>query len=312
MPDGFARKSAFIAGPTASGKSALALTLASVTGGEIVNADAVQVYEDLAILSARPAPDDLARAPHHLYGFVDAAVRYSAGRWSRAAAEAIAGVHARGRLAIVVGGTGLYFRALEGGLAPAPDVPADISAAARARLDRIGLAAFRDEVLARDPAMARLAPGDTQRHLRAWEIHEATGRPLSQWQSAAPTAGAIVAGRLVLDPPREDLYRRIEARFAAMAANGGIEEARRLKGRGLDPALPAMKAVGAAELMRYLGGSLTLDDALALGAQNTRRLAKRQMTWFRNQTASWPRATDAAAGLAALLAQLEGPEITER
>ncbi len=312
MPDGFARKSAFIAGPTASGKSALALMLAEATGGEIVNADAIQVYADLDILSARPAADDLSRAPHHLYGFVDAATRYSAGRWARAALDIIASVHARERLAIVVGGTGLYFRALEGGLAPAPDVPAAISTEARARLDLIGLAAFRAEVLARDPAMARLAPADTQRHLRAWEIFEATGRPLSEWQSAAPAPFASAVARLILDPPREELYRRIEARFAAMAANGGLEEARRLADRRLDPALPAMKAVGAVELMRCLDGSLTLGEALALGAQNTRRLAKRQTTWFRNQTADWPRESEIDRGLAALIAQLEKSEISER
>ncbi|MBB5518369.1 tRNA (adenosine(37)-N6)-dimethylallyltransferase MiaA [Amphiplicatus metriothermophilus] len=286
-------RTVFIAGPTASGKSAAALALAEALGGEIVNADALQVYADLDILSARPGPAERARAPHHLYGFIDGAERCSAGRWARQAARVIAQIAARGRFAVVVGGTGLYFRALEEGLSPIPEVPGDIRRKARARLEALGSAAFREEVVGRDPDAARIAPGDRQRLLRAWEVVEATGRPLTAFQ-AAPRAPLIPppAARVVIEQEREALYAACEKRFDEMVRRGAIEEARRLLARGLDPELPVMKALGAAELMAHCAGRLSLDEAVVLAKRNTRRFAKRQLTWFRHQAAEWPRARD--------------------
>lgn len=302
MPDELTKSVVLIAGPTASGKSAAALDLAEKIGGEIVNADAMQVYRDLDILSARPSAADMARAPHHLFGHLDARVRCSAGMWAREAADAIRGVHGRGRAAIVAGGTGLYFRALTEGLSPIPDAPPEAREAARARLDELGLAAFREEVVARDPAMARLSPSDAQRLLRAWEVFEATGEPLSHFQNT-PRTPLIenVAARVVIEPEREALYAACDARFNLMLERGGLEEARRLLARGLDTELPAMKALGAAELMAHLRGELSLEEASELARKNTRHFAKRQLTWFRNQSADWPRASDAASALDVVL-----------
>jgi len=294
-----------IAGPTASGKSALALKLAEATGAEIVNADALQVYRDLQVLSARPSPAEEVRAPHHLFGHVDGAVRYSVGGWAQDAAGALAAIAARGAPAIVVGGTGLYFRALQGGLSQAPVIPPEIRQEAETRLGAVGLAAFRAEVLANDPAMDRLKPGDRQRHVRAWEVFRATGRPLSAFQTGAGAPlVAAPAARIVLEPPRAELYARIEARYNAMLAACAIDEARALAARRLDPALPVMKAVGVTELLAHLQGRLPLDEAVRLAKQSSRRFAKRQMTWFRNQTPDWPRAASPQAGLEALSGQL--------
>jgi len=291
MPDENRRRVFFIAGPTASGKSALALALAGEIGGEIVNADAIQVYRDLEILSARPRAADLALVPHHLFGFLDGSERCSAGRWARKAAVIIDEIGARGRAAIVVGGTGLYFRALEEGLSPVPDVPEAIRTAARRRLEEIGSEAFRLEAFARDPATAKLDRSDTQRLLRAWEVSEATGKPLSSFQ-ALPREPFIPrpAARLVLEPDRDALYSACDIRLERMIEEGALDESRRLLARGLDRSLPVMKALGAAELMSHLRGELTLAAAIALAKQNTRRFVKRQTTWFRHQTPDWPRA----------------------
>lgn len=301
MTDGVNERVVFIAGPTASGKSAAALALAERIGGEIVNADAIQVYKDLEILSARPGPAELERAPHHLFGFLDGAERCSAGMWARAAGKAIAGVHERGRAAIVVGGTGLYFRALEEGLSPIPEAPEEVREAARRRLDELGPEVFRAEVIARDAAMARLAANDTQRLLRAWEVLEASGLPLSHFQ-AAPRQPMIesVTARIVVEPERAALYAACENRFDIMLEKGGLEEARRLAVRGLSPDLPVMKALGAAELIAHIEGVLSLEEAADLAKRNTRRFAKRQLTWFRHQAADWLRAADAAAAIEAL------------
>ncbi len=291
-----------IAGPTASGKSAAALMLAAETGAEIVNADALQVYRDLRVLSARPSPADEALAPHHLFGHVDGAVRYSVGGWAKDAAAALAGIAARGGQAVVVGGTGLYFRALTEGLSAAPAIPAEIRREAEARIANLGPDAFRAEVLAADPAMARLKPADRQRHMRAWEVWRATGRPLSEIQQSKGTPLApSIAARVVIEPPRAELYRVIEERFDAMLAAGAVDEAKALKARGLNPMLPVMKAVGAAELLQHLAGGLSLDEVAHLAKQSSRRFAKRQMTWFRNQTPDWPRASSPAEA-ASLLA----------
>ena len=294
-----------IAGPTASGKSAAALALAKELGGTVVNADAMQVYDDLRIVTARPSPADEAAVPHRLYGVLDAAEHCSAGRWARLAAGVIAEIAAAGGAAIVAGGTGLYFRALEEGLSPVPEAPAEIRAEAERRREVLGPAAFRDEVIAQDPAMARLPEGDAQRLVRAWEVFAATGKPISHFQALArtPLIGAPDA-RVVVEPPREVLYARCDARAAAMLEAGALDEVRALLARGLDPALPAMKALGVAEVAGFLRGETGREEALARLQQNTRRYAKRQLTWFRNQAAGWPRAENAEGAAAAIAAQL--------
>ncbi len=280
-----------IAGPTASGKSALALRLAETLGGEIVNADALQLYADLRILTARPSPEDEARAPHHLFGVADGAEGWSVGRWLNAALPVLDAIAARGRRAIVVGGTGLYFRALTQGLAEIPPVPAVFRQAAAEAYDRLGEAAFREALAEQDPAAAaRIGPGDRQRLLRAFEVTSATGRALSAWQ--ADTRPPLAPGRwraVVMEPDRETLYARCDARLEAMIRAGVLEEVRALTARGLDPLLPVMKAVGSRELAAHLAGETTLDEASALARQETRRYAKRQLTWLRNQTPDWPR-----------------------
>lgn len=297
---------AFIAGPTASGKSAAALMLAEKIGAEIVNADALQVYADLDILSARPSPDDRARAPHHLYGFLDAAAACSAGLWARKAAAVIADVNRRGRPAIVVGGTGLYFRALEEGLSPIPAVADAVRSETRARFERLGPEAFRTDLLKVDPEAAAIAPGDTQRLLRAWEVYAATGRPFSAFRAEARAPLILPArARIVVEPPRNALYAACDARFGRMLARGGLDEARRLRARGLARDLPAMKALGAAELIAHLDGALTLDEARERACRNTRRFAKRQLTWFRNQAAGWPRAETSEQAVAVVARALQ-------
>ncbi|MHA7871695.1 MAG: tRNA (adenosine(37)-N6)-dimethylallyltransferase MiaA [Hyphococcus sp.] len=297
----------FIAGPTASGKSAAALAVAEALGGDIVNADAMQVYRDLRIVTARPSEADEARAPHHLYGVLDGAEPCSAGRWARKAADTISAIGARGRVAVVAGGTGLYFKALEEGLSPVPEAPPEIRAAARARRDALGAANFRKEVIARDPAMARLPEGDAQRLMRAWEVFETTGAPLSSFQSL-PRQPLIsdAAMKAVILPHREALYAACDARARAMLEEGAVEEARALLARDLDLALPVMKALGVPEIGAFLKGEISRDEALALLQRNTRRFAKRQTTWLRHQADDWPRYEDAASAAAALVARYNG------
>jgi len=274
---------AVIAGPTASGKSALALGLADAFGGAVINADALQCYRDLRVLTARPGPAEEARAPHRLYGYLDAAERGSAASWRLRAMEEIDNAARAARLPIVVGGTGLYLKALCCGLAPIPDIPSDISAEAAALHRRLGGGAFRDRLVALDPDSARLKPGDRQRLIRAFEVVQATGLSLSAWQRRQPSPPPYRFAALLLMPPRDRLYPAIDARFAEMVAAGGIDEAAALAARNLDPNLPAMKAVGVPELLRYLRGELSLAEAVAAGQQATRHYAKRQMTWFRHQ-----------------------------
>ncbi len=295
----------FIAGPTASGKSAAALEIARAISAEIVNADAMQVYADLSILTARPSPEDERAVPHYLYGALDGAERCSAGRWARLAADAVGGILGREKSAIVVGGTGLYFRALEQGLSPVPAAPAEIRARATARREEIGPAAFRAEVILRDPAMAHLPEGDAQRLIRAWEIHEATGKPLSYFQNQ-PRAPLIenVAARIVIAPDRETLYARCDARAEAMLGEGAVEEVKALVARKLDPSLPVMKALGVPEISAFLAGEATRAETLAALQQVTRRFAKRQLTWFRNQANDWPRSESADAAARGILAGL--------
>ncbi|MEM9617641.1 MAG: tRNA (adenosine(37)-N6)-dimethylallyltransferase MiaA [Pseudomonadota bacterium] len=293
----------FIAGPTASGKSSAALRMAEALDGEIINADAMQVYKDLHIITARPSEDDEASLPHHLYGVLDGAEACSAGRWVRLAVDSIDEINTRGKAAILVGGTGLYFKALVEGLSPIPDVPAETRNAARARHEALGATAFRDEVVARDPTMARLPEGDTQRLLRAWEVFEATGAPLSFFQDMPrdPLITDPVTKAVIL-PDRQTLYAACNARAQAMFSAGAIDEVRALIARDLDPALPAMKALGVSEIASLLRGECEREEALSLLQRNTRRFAKRQMTWFRHQAPDWPKyetPTDAITGLTA-------------
>ena len=280
-----------IAGPTAGGKSALALRLAEAVGGEIVNADSMQLYADLRILTARPSPQDEAAAPHHLFGVADAAEAWSAGRWLRTARDVLAGIAARDRPAIVVGGTGLYFRVLTQGLADTPAVPAAVRAETQELYDRLGEIAFRAMLSAVDPRAAqRIAAGDRQRLARAYEVYLASGRALSDWQtSTAPTLAPGAWRGLVLTPPRETLYARCDSRLAAMVEAGALDEVARLVARALDPRLSAMKALGLAPFAAHLRGERSLPEALDQARQDTRRYAKRQLTWFRHQTPDWPR-----------------------
>jgi tRNA dimethylallyltransferase len=288
-----------IAGPTASGKSALALRLAQAAGAEIVNADSMQLYAGLRVLTAAPSLEDEARVPHHLYGVADAAEAWSVGRWLRAANAVLAEIEGRGRPAVVVGGTGLYFRALTRGLAETPDIPPEARAAADDLWTRDGEAAVRAALKAGDPeGEARIERGDRQRLVRALSVLTATGRPLGAWQ--ADTAPLLAPGAwrgLVVEPDRAILYARCDARLESMLAEGALEEVRALIARDLDPALPAMKALGVREFAAHLQGRLSLQDALAAAQQSTRNYAKRQLTWFRNQTPDWPRvdALDAEA-----------------
>jgi tRNA dimethylallyltransferase len=280
-----------IAGPTASGKSALALRLAEKLGGVVVNADSMQVYSDLRIITARPSPEEEARAPHRLYGHIDAAENYSVGRWCRDVAAVLAEAAALGRVPILVGGTGLYFKALTGGLAAVPPVPAAIRARVRGRLQSEGVAPLYAELLERDPATAhRLMPNDRSRIARALEVMEATGRSLSDWHRDGmhPLIDPRTVAKVFLICERKELVARIEMRFAAMLKAGALEEVRALAQRKLDPLLPAMKAHGVPWLIRHLDGEISLDEAAAGAMMDTRRYAKRQLTWFRNQMKDWP------------------------
>ena len=285
-----AQRAVLIAGPTASGKSALALALAEELRGTIINADSMQVYGDLRVITARPTPDDEARAPHRLYGHVDAAENYSVGRWCVDARAALTEAMRGGRLPILVGGTGLYFKTLTQGLAAIPPIPADVRSAVRGRLAAEGVAALYAELAERDPVTAqRLMPGDRARITRALEVVLATGRSLTDWhrEGMKPALDPDQAIKVFLEAEREGLYRRIDARFDAMLASGALDEVRALKSRGLDPALPAMKAHGVPWLVRHLEGEISLDEAAAEAKRDTRRYTKRQATWFRHQLPDW-------------------------
>jgi tRNA dimethylallyltransferase len=292
-------KAVLIAGPTASGKSALALALAEKLRGVVINADSMQVYRDLRIITARPSPAEEARVPHRLYGHVDAAQDYSVGRWLVDAQAAL--MAAAGRLPIVVGGTGLYFKALSGGLTAIPAIPADVRAAVRRRLADEGAAALHGELSRRDPASAeRIRPADGVRIARALEVIEATGRSLADWHrdGMRPTVGPDDAVKVFLNVARDELYRRIARRFDAMLAAGALDEVRSLAARGLDPLLPAMKAHGVPWLRRHLNGEMPLAEAAEGAKKDTRHYAKRQATWFRHQLPDWtwvaPETADAA------------------
>jgi len=277
-----------IAGPTASGKSAAALELAERIGGAIVNADSMQVYAELAILTARPTQADEARVPHLLYGHVSARDRYSVGRYQDDAAAALAKVQRTGKIPIFVGGTGLYFDVLTKGLSPIPPVPPEVREATRRRFETQGREAFYAELQRRDPATAaKLRISDTQRLLRAMDVLEATARPLSEWQkmSGEPLLSGLSMARFVLAPPRQVLTERIERRFRNMVEKGAIDEARSLV--GLAPDLPAARALGLPQLWRHLSGELSLEEAIAAAQLATGQYVKRQLTWFRNRMSDW-------------------------
>jgi tRNA dimethylallyltransferase len=290
MTDQAAKRAVLIAGPTASGKSALALALAEALGGTIINADAMQVYRELRIVTARPTPEEEARAPHLLYGHVDAAENYSVGRWCVDASAALAAVEREGRLPILAGGTGLYFKALTRGLAAIPPIPSQIRSAVRERLKREGIAALYAELSARDDANARrLMPADRARISRALEVVLATGRSITDWHAEGMKAALDphAAVKVFLDVDRAELYRRIDSRFDAMLVSGALDEVRALAGRHLDPALPAMKAHGVPWLIRHLNGEIDLPAAVDMAKRDTRRYSKRQATWFRHQLPDW-------------------------
>jgi tRNA dimethylallyltransferase len=279
-------KAVLIAGPTASGKSALALEFAQKIDGVIVNTDSMQVYRDLRILTARPTIDEETRVPHRLYGHVDAAVNFSAGGWVSDATSVLSEVRAQERVPIFVGGSGLYFKALTRGLSSVPPIALEVRESVRARLERCGVEALHVELAQRDPASAeRLKPRDRTRIARALEVVEATGRSLTDWHrdGLPPLLPPGQFSAVFLELDREQLYARIDARFDAMLKAGALEEVAALGARHLDPLLPAMKAHGVPALLRHLRGEITLDEAAVIGRADTRHYAKRQFTWFRHQ-----------------------------
>ncbi|MCZ7596106.1 MAG: tRNA (adenosine(37)-N6)-dimethylallyltransferase MiaA [Hyphomicrobium sp.] len=281
-----------IAGPTASGKSGLALRLAEHLGGVVINADSMQVYRELRVLTARPGPEEEARAPHALYGFVSGRESYSAGRYAIDVAGALAEAQRAGRRPIIVGGTGLYFKTLVEGLSPIPGIPQEVRAHWRAEAAEKGAAHVHAALAARDTDMAqRLAPGDTQRIVRALEVLDATGLSLAEWQRMPrqPVLDLAATVPLAVDVERAELWRRIDARFVQMMQQGALDEVLQLEALGLDPTLPIMTALGVRPLLRHLAGELSRADAVAAGQAETRQYAKRQATWVRSNMIAWRR-----------------------
>lgn len=279
-----------IAGPTASGKSALALDLARTRGGVIVNADSMQIYRELAIITARPTPQDTDLAPHRLYGHVPARQAHSVGLWLDEVAVVIRQAHTDGLVPILVGGTGLYYKALTEGLSPVPGIPAEIRTRWRDVATQIGPGELHALLAARDAQMAaRLAAADTQRIVRALEVLEATGRSLTWWQEqpGVPVLDPAACERIVVTLERDALNRRAERRFAQMIASGAIEEAERFDALGLDPALPAARAIGLRPLIAHVRGTLSREDACSAGLAETRAYIKRQLTWMRRFMSDW-------------------------
>lgn len=303
MSEGHSSKAVLIAGPTASGKSALALELALNAGGIVINADSMQVYRDLRVITARPTQDEEARVPHRLYGHVDAAVNFSAGAWMADAAKALEEARVEGRLPIFIGGTGLYFKVLTAGLSVVPPIPAEIRENVRARLERNGVEALHAELARRDPRAAeRLNLRDRTRIARALEVIEATGRSLFDWhhEGQPPLLPKDSFRAVFLAPERDELYARIDARFDAMLGGGALTEVEQLATRNLDPLLPAMKAHGVPALIGHLRGELSLEEAATIGRADTRHYAKRQFTWFRHQLPEfeWAKPEEARGWLA--------------
>ncbi len=283
-------KAVLICGATASGKSALAVELAREFGGVVINADSMQVYDELRIITNRPTPGDEASAPHRLYGFRPAREPYSTALWLADVKAELAEARREGRLPIIVGGTGLYFKALTEGLSEIPEIPESVRAHYRLAAQTEPPEALHAELERRDPVTAsRLRPSDPQRIVRALEVLEATGRPLAEWQAGKqpPLLPLSHAFPLVMSVDRAELYRRCNLRFDAMIAEGAIEEARAIDALGLDPALPAMRAVGLPPLIAYTRGEIAFDEAAARAKTNTRNYAKRQTTWIVGNFSSW-------------------------
>ena len=281
-----------IAGPTASGKSALALALAERLNGAVINADSMQVYAELNILTARPSAADLARAPHRLFGHVPAAEAYSVGRWLADVARELVAARELSRVPIIVGGTGLYLYALLHGLTPVPDIALTVRTHWRAEAERLGPEALHAVLAARDPVMAgRLRPSDPQRVTRALEVLDGSGRSLADWarETGVPLLGEASVVRAVLMPEREDLYARCDRRFDLMLTAGALAEVEALLALGLVTEKPAMRALGVRPLVAHLRGELTLAAAAAQAKAETRHYAKRQTTWIRGRMADWPR-----------------------
>jgi tRNA dimethylallyltransferase len=299
------RRTILIAGPTASGKSAAALELARRLDCVIVNGDAMQVYAELEVLSARPGPEEQNLAPHRLFGHVPASQAYSVSRWLDDAREVLGEAWGKGRAAIVVGGTGLYFRSLDQGLADIPGVPAETRARWRRALAERGSEALHEELSLRAPDEGRrLRPTDGQRIARALEVLEATGEPLgthhARGAAASPLAGAAVC-RIAIVPDRDALYRRCDARFVQMMEQGALDEVKRLMALDLDPALPAMRAIGVQALARHLTGEIEIGEAVRIAQRETRNYAKRQLTWLRHQMPAFRQVGDAAGAIASAL-----------
>lgn len=283
-------RAVLIAGPTASGKSGVAVALAERLGGVVVNADSMQVYRDLRVLTARPEESDLARARHELYGFVPASSAYSVGRWVEDTRRVLAGAERAGLVPIITGGTGLYFKALLEGLSPVPDIPARVRERWRRIARESGGQQLHELLRTRDPVMAeRLRPSDPQRLVRALEVVDATGRSLAEWQQE-PGRGLVQPGEvlpIVISPPREALAARIAARAATMLESGALDEVEALANQNLDPALPAMRALGVAPLMAHISGRLELEEAAERLVIETRQYAKRQTTWLKRNMITW-------------------------
>jgi tRNA dimethylallyltransferase len=279
---------------------ALPIYLARRLDGVVVNADSMQIYAGLAILTARPSAQEEAQAPHRLYGHVDPARAFSVADWLADVEAALAEVRSAGRVPIFVGGTGLYFEALVKGLAPVPEIPGEVRAHWRAEAERIGAVGLFAELERRDPAMAeRLRPSDTQRLTRALEVIDATGRSLADWQAAAHSTPLIAAGRalrIVLEPERAELHRRIARRFEAMVAQGAVEEAAAFVARGIGPEMPAMRAIGVSALADVAAGRMSPAAGIERGIVETRQYAKRQSTWFRGRMGDWMRAETVEEG----------------
>ena len=293
-----------IAGPTAAGKSAAALLLAERIEGVVINADSMQVYAELPVLSGQPSPEERARIPHRLFAHVKATERYSAGRYQQEAAAELAAARNAGRIPIFAGGTGLYFNVLTRGLSPIPAIDPEIRKLVRERFDEQGRDKFYAELLRRDPASAALRPGDTQRILRAADVLESTGRGISEWQAVAgqPVLAGLKTARFVIAPDRQLLNERIDRRFDAMIREGALDEVRRLL--NLNPALPATRMLGFPELASHLRGEISLAEATAAAQMMTRRFARRQLTWFRRYMADWRWIS--SVGLSNILASITG------
>ncbi len=280
-----------IAGPTASGKSSAALKLAAACNGAIVNADSMQVYRELRILSARPSAEEEASVPHYLYGTVPASCAFSTGMWVEEVIKVLETVWGQDRIPIIVGGTGLYFYALEHGLSPVPDIPQDIRNKWREKLAGDGVAAVYEALKVNDDIMAgKLNPTDSQRIVRALEVKEATGISLSEWHRR-DTSEPVLSGddilRVVIAPERPEIYRRCDQRLDWMIENGGLDEVRELLALKLDPQLPVMKALGVPQLGQYLRQEMSLDEARTRVKTDTRRYAKRQLTWIKRNMIAW-------------------------